>query len=83
MHTTVTLVSRSSVRQSRAHQVQAMELRRRLQSAKAVPHGLALVTDPATVRCVPVDADALWNFLEDLQYAKQAETQHLVCFVKH
>lgn len=79
VHTTVTLVSRRSAKQSHMHGEPAIELRRRLQSVKPVPHGLTLATDPITRRCVPVDGDALWNLLEDLQYAQKFETEHLVC----
>ena len=81
MHATVTLVSRKSTAESSSHRVQAMGLHRRLQSAKAVPHGLALAADPRAKRCLPVDADALWNVLEDLQFAGKFEAEHLVCFV--
>ena len=77
VHATVTLVSRKSTAESSSHRVQAMGLHRRLHSAKAVPHGLALAA--RTRRCLPVDADALWNVLEDLQYAGKFEAEHLVC----
>ena len=80
VHTTVTLVSRSSAKQSYAKHEPAMELRRRLTSTKHSPHELTLVADPrATARCVPVDVDTLWNLLEDLQYAGKFETEHMVC----
>ena len=80
VHATVTLVSRSSAKQSVTHRETAMELRRRLTSAKHVPHGLELAADPrAKARCVPVDGDALWNLLEDLEYAAKYETEQMVC----
>ena len=79
VHATVTLVSRSSAKPSVTHTETAMELRRRLRSAKPVPHGLELVTDPlAMAACIPVDGDALWSALEDLQYAGKFETEHMV-----
>ena len=82
VHTTVILVSRSSAKQSYSKHEPAMELRRRLTSTKYSPHELALVADPrTTARCVPVDADALWNLLEDLHYAGKFETEQMVCLV--